>query len=830
MENNTNDAVLVEVEPRVRSIPNDVTEQSQTQRENVESRRMFEDLFDNSDAAIIDFDFSALFQLVRELKRNGVINLRSYIAGSDERQGQLVGVVRVNNANAAALRMLGVSSMEDLVKQSTNIVDVAEAMLEGNERIRGSEYLTSGGRYIPVVYSLRIPKTEEEARRVLIVIIDLSEVKLAEAARQATIAKSQFLSSMSHEIRTPLNGVIGNLELLALTTIDNEQFELVDDAEKAAKALLGLIGNILDFSKIEAGKLTTEMGDINPTGLVEEAVDVLQSLGRQKNIFVSATFGANVPTLVRGDAIRVRQILLNLIGNAVKFTERGGVQVTLTATSGEQEKCELRCDVHDSGQGFDQIRAAKLFKPFSQGRTSVDKAEGTGLGLSICKSLVEVFGGTIGCESVPGEGASFWFTLPVTVVIPAPLPLSRPDLSNIRVMVIGRGDNAAQSLEDYFKLRGATVIKESHRTALAFASERSSDKASRVDVAVHVPDGSDDDASETTQRLRELHIVPLLYAVSRSPRTWLRQGFAAVIPPDVGANYIDRNIGLLVGHVRSRERLAEQQESVASAYSPSLSGKRVLILEDRLLNQTVIQKQLKKLGVDCVLVVNGVKGLEMLDRQRFDLILCDCSMPVMNGYEFTRALRRRESAQVDDRRLPVIALTANAFREDVDRCLQSGMDDFISKPVTMDRLAAMLLRWLNPHAPVAAASDRAPSDDAGTAPTIDIGALGEILGTTEPEMLDEVLAQFVSVAVESLSNVEAAVSSGDPDRIKAAAHGAKGEARCSAAMVLAGLYSELESQAEKNDRAAWQELIARTEVEVRRVEHFIQKRLRGKVS
>ena len=195
-----------------------------------------------------------------------------------------------------------------------------------------------------------------------------------------------------------------------------------------------------------------------------------------------------MPTLVRGDAIRVRQILLNLIGNAVKFTERGGVQVTLTATSGDQEKCELWFDVHDSGQGFDQIRAAKLFKPFSQGRTSVDKAEGTGLGLSICKSLVEVFGGTIGCESVPGEGASFWFTLPVTVVIPAPPPLSRPDLSSIRVMVIGRGDNAAQSLEDYFKLRGATVIKESHRTARAFASERSTDKASRVDVAVHVPD------------------------------------------------------------------------------------------------------------------------------------------------------------------------------------------------------------------------------------------------------------------------------------------------------------------------------------------------------
>ena len=694
MENNPGNPTLSDAETRDREIANDLTERSKTQRENVESRRMFEDLFDNSDAAIIDYDFSALFRLVQRLKREGVINLKSYLMGSGELLLKLIGVVSVNNANAAALRMMGVSSMEELVKQSTSIVEVAEAMLEGSERIRGSEYLTSGGKLMPVVYSLRIPKTEEQARRVMIVIIDLSDIRLAEAARQASVAKSEFLSSMSHEIRTPLNGVIGNLELLALTSLDNEQFELVDDADKAAKALLGLIGNILDFSKIEAGKLTIEMGDINPAALVEEAVDVLQSRGRQKDIFVTATFGPNVPSLVRGDAIRVRQILLNLIGNAVKFTERGGVEVTLTVSSAHHEKCELRFDVHDSGHGFDKTHAALLFKPFVQSRKRGDEAEGTGLGLSICKSLVEIFGGAIDCQGVPGMGASFWFTLPVTVVVPAP-PVARPDLSELRVMVIGRCDNTTKPLEDYFAQRGAAVVTESLPTALAFAADKCKDNALRVDVAVLVSDGSDIDASETTRQLRNLHIVPLLYGVGRSPSTRLRQGFAAVIPLDASSDYIDRNIRLLVGHAKSRERIAGQQESVASAYGPTLVGKRVLVLEDRLLNQTVIQKQLRKLGVDCALVDNGVKGLEMLDRQRFDLILCDCSMPVMNGYEFTQALRLRESTQPVARHIPVIALTANAFREDVDRCLISGMDDFISKPVTIDRLAATMFRWLN---------------------------------------------------------------------------------------------------------------------------------------
>jgi signal transduction histidine kinase/CheY-like chemotaxis protein/HPt (histidine-containing phosphotransfer) domain-containing protein len=829
MNTNKNSTALADTEVSARSIAADVSEPSHTERENVESRRMFEDLFDNSDAAIIDYDFSALFRLVQELKRGGVLNLRSYIARSSERQGELVSVVRVNNANAAALRMIGVASMEDLVKQSTNIVDVAEAMLQGDERVRGSEYLTSGGKYIPVVYSLRIPKTEEEAQRVLIVIIDLSEVKLAEAARQATIAKSQFLSSMSHEIRTPLNGIIGNLELLALTVLENEQFELVDDADKAAKALLALIGNILDFSKIEAGKLTTEMGDINPVVLVEEAVDILQSRSRQKNIFVTATFSPDVPSIVRGDAMRVRQILLNLIGNALKFTDRGGVQVTLTAKSDAPGKSVLRFDVQDSGHGFDQVLAAQLFKPFSQGRVNTDIAEGTGLGLSICKSLVEVFGGVIGCESVCDEGTSFWFTLPAVVVIPAP-PVKRPDLSGIRVMVIGSGNNEANSLQDYFKLRGAAVITESRGTALAYAAQQSTDKASRVDVAVFLPDGNDDDASEMTQRLRKLHIVPLLYGVGQSARARLRQGFAAVIEPGAGPDYMDRNIRLLVGHAQTRERVAAQQESVGSANSPSLRGKRVLVLEDRLLNQTVIQKQLNKLGIDCVLVTNGARGLEMFDRERFDMILCDCSMPVMNGYEFTQALRLRESALEGGLRMPVIALTANAFREDMDRCLESGMDDFISKPVTMDRLAAMLLRWLSPTASAVAEAGQAQTDHPGTAHTIDVGVLADILGSNDPKLLNEVLAQFIDAARESLTNVEAAVSSGDPDRVKAAAHGAKGEARCAAAVGLAGLYAELERKAKDGDSVVLRELTTRTATEVRRVEAFIRERLGTKPS
>ncbi|MET1026640.1 MAG: ATP-binding protein [Dongiaceae bacterium] len=806
------------------SAGSDVTERIKAQRENVESRRIFEDLFANSDAAIIDHDFSILFRVVQELKQEGVRNLRSYIAESEERLDKLVDVVRINNANAAALRMLGVSSLQELGKQSINIVDIAEGMFQGETRIRRSEYLVAGGTPIPVVYSLRIPRTEEEAQRVPIVIMDLSDIKLAEAARQATVAKSQFLSTMSHEIRTPLNGVIGNLELLALTSLDNEQFELIDDADKAAKALLGLVGNILDFSKIEAGKLTAEMGDINPTALVEEAVDVLQSLGWQKKIFVSATFAPDVPSLVRGDAMRIRQILLNLIGNAVKFTDQGGVQVNLTVSAWDQEVCELRFEVHDSGRGFDQNLAARLFETFTQDRTAVDGAEGTGLGLSICKSLVEAFGGTIGCEGVAGEGATFWFTLPMAVVRRAP-PVARPDLSGIRVMVIGSGNGATTSLADYFMARGAVVVANTYAAAHE-ALKNSIEGSNTVDVAMLVPDIDDDEKTlQMAKQLREQHVVPLLYGVGQLPRTWLRHGFAAMIRPDAGADHLDRNIRFLVGHAQVRDRLAAQQAAVVSAFGPALNGTHVLVLEDRLVNQTVIQKQLKKLGIDCTLAVNGIKGLEILDRRRFDLILCDCSMPEMNGYDFTRVLRRREASETGGRRVPVIALTANAFHEDADKCFEAGMDDFISKPVTMDRLAAMLVRWLSPLDKTVATIDLKQRDDAVLGQMIDIQALAEILGTDEPETLNQVLTEFLETAGSSLSGVEAAVLKGASDHIEAAAHSAKGEARCAAATGLAELYAELERLAKKGDQAGAQGLAVRAATELRHVEDYIRGRL-----
>lgn len=797
----------------------DVTERIKAQRDIMESKRILEDLFDNSDTAIIDCDFSSLFRALHDLKRDGVADLRSYIGESDERQHEFVDILRMNGANAAALRMFDVTSIQDIPHQDKVIIDIADSIFRGEENIKRSDFMVTNRAAVSVLYSLRLPKTEEDARRVPIVIMDLTNVRLAEAARQATIAKSLFLSSMSHEIRTPLNGVIGNLELIALTSLDDEQFELIDDAGKAAKALMALVGNILDFSKIEADKLITEMSDINPAALMEEAVDILQSRARQKKIFITSTVSPDVPTLVRGDSMRLRQILLNLIGNAVKYTDLGGVQVTLTTTAAAEDGCELRFDISDSGRGFDQSHGARLFEPFIQAPNSADGTEGTGLGLSICKSLVEIFGGTIDCKAVPGEGATFWFTLPAQIVSPAP-PIARPDLSGVRAMVIGQEGRVTQWLGGYFEARGAAVTNQTCQAALPQGPLWGSDDTSLIDIAVFVPDGGNLEGATLAQWLRQQHVVSLLYGCDQPARSRLRQGFRAMIPIDASSDHLDRNILLLLGHAKARDRLALQQSAAVAAMAGALRGTHVLVLEDRLINQTVIRNQLTKLGVDCTLVVNGLKGLEMLERRSFDLVLCDCSMPGMDGYEFTRALREREASRGDGRRLTVIALTANAFREDAENCYAAGMDDFISKPVTMDRLSAALVKWMK-----ASEMPAGRKTGAAIAPPIDLLVLAEIMGSDDPDILTIMLVEFRAVVGVSLAEVEAAVSSGACERVRAAAHGAKGEARSAAANRLAALYGDIERVARDGDQSALQGLVGQAAAEVRRVLDFIRERL-----
>jgi len=713
------------------------------------------------------------------------------------------------------------------------VEDVTEYVRErklGGDAERRTEELQLRAERAEVEILLRGRELQETARA-----LELSNTALVGAkteADQANRAKSAFLASMSHEIRTPLNGVIGNIELLAQTTLNDDQFALLDDADKAATALLALIGNILDFSKIEAGKLALEVSDINLVDIVEEAVDILQSRARQKNIFIVATFSADAPQLVRGDGTRLRQILLNLLGNAVKFTEEGGVHITQSITAWDGPLCEMKFEVHDSGPGFSLDTSRSLFKPFVQDGSSSRVTEGTGLGLSISRSLVEALGGSIGCEGVPGEGATFWFTLPMLTLQRAESVI-KPDLTGKRVLILGPDSDTAVWPMRYFRERGA-VIEVSYDYAEALAELRDASKVSRrPDLAVVVPAFSEREGlRKLSGELRQYAVVPLLYDTETSwpaLRRALRDGYSLIISPTPNVQRLDRNIRLLLGQAPARERLERTEATLTAYVANSFNGKRALVLEDRLVNQTVIQKQLKQLGVECDLAPNGVKGLEKVEEKHFDIILCDCSMPEMNGYDFTRALRRREAAAGGGHRTPVVALTANAFREDAEKCFQAGMDDFISKPVTLDRLAAVLTKWLQSSGIAISAATVERDIVVETAGPIDVRKLTVVLGTNEPSILLDILTQYRSSVEESQERIEIAVENGGAEAVLAAAHAAKGEALSAGANTLANIYIELEHLTKTKDASTddLKRLTAKASVEVARIREFIDNRVKA---
>ncbi len=794
-----------------------------------EHERRYENIFNAADVAITDIDLSEVFKRLETLRREGCKDLRHYLDEAPGRVESFCRLAKVNTMNLTGLRLLGANALDDVLSHPTYFLEGARvqqmretllAMWNGEDSLRQEvAHSTFAGRDILIIYSLRPPATLAEARRVPVVTVDVTEVRSAESAHRANLAKTQFLANMSHEIRTPLNGVIGNLELLAQVDLPPEQEDLLFNADQAAKSLLALIGNILDFSKIEAGRLAIETVELDPAAIVQEAVDIVQSRARQGGIYVTASIAPDVPQVVKGDPGRIRQILLNLLGNAVKYTAVGGIHVSLKVHNWDGNICELLFAVHDSGCGFSEAAAANLFQPFSNQKQSYAGDEGTGLGLSICKSLVDSFGGEIRFESAPDEGASFWFTLPVQVVKAAPA-IDKPDLSGRTVLFT----NAAPSpLANYFAARHAKIATAETAGRAVNLARVAISQGRRIDLVVYAVQQTDWPSPAAATTLRDHQAMPVVYVAEASPALWrkaLRCGAAYLIPEGISDAYLDRNIDQVFhGVSRPVDRTAPTNLEIDLE---ALAGKHVLVLEDRLVNQTIVQRQLKKLGVTCTLAGDGVVGLDKLAAGDVDLVLCDCSMPEMNGYEFTRILRQREADQDDGARLPVIAMTANAFREDMEKCYAAGMDDFISKPVTLQRLASVLAQWLTPQAAAVAEPVAAPKSNENAAP-LDVHMLGELLGSDDRVMIAEVMREFVLAARESWSEVAGQAIRMDAGGISKAAHGAKGEARNAGAVTLGNLYEELEYVARKDNLEAMQPLLSAIPLELGRVQAFVDR-------
>ncbi len=803
-------------EPQNLFILHDVTDRQQAETEIKREKRYFESLVENSPVAIV------------------VLNNEEKIVSINPAFEQLYGYKKHEVTGVLLDTLITTEETRQEAAQYTQIV-MKEAIHRIGKRRRKDGSLVDVEIFgVPVIVN-------GEKSGALAMYHDISElVRARREAEEASRAKSEFLANMSHEIRTPMNGVIGMIELTLDTQLTSEQRDYLQISLQSAEALLTLLNDILDFSKIEAKKLELENINFNLRTTVEDVAYMLAKRAQDKGLEMACLIHPDLDTDLRGDPSRVRQILVNLVGNALKFTHQGEIVVHAVPISQTDTEAVIRFSVQDTGIGIPPERQASIFERFTQADGSTTrKYGGTGLGLTICKQLVEAMGGEIGVDSTPGVGSTFWFTIkfekqPASKARgTAPLDLRPVDLKSLRVL--GVDDNATNrmilsKMVEGFGCRIDMVASGAKALEALQNAHRSNDPYRIVLLDMQMPGMDGEQVAQaiiSNKNNRDTKIIILTSIGHRGDAARLEAlGCSGYLLKPVKQHMLYEALVAVLGAKQeetpkliTRHLLAEQKRA----------GLRILLAEDNPINQKLAVILLQKAGYVVDTVDNGQQALEQLKQAPYNAVLMDVQMPELDGFEATQQIRKSEKG---GQHIPIIAMTAHALKGDRERCLAAGMDDYVSKPLEPQFLLSVLERWIQPAEETEPAltfeiPKGEPAMDATSASSRDERPLDldSALHRFENDraFFTEMCAEFMTSLTVRLNELRAALKANDAGALGRLAHNLKGVSANFSAGPLSHLALELEMCGKNEDLSDAPVLLDKLEAEAQHLKEFLSK-------